>query len=120
MTGSPATLRRGGLDLNDGSKWRPLFALNLAQSAREELTGVGVASIQLARLAYPPPLSDDEARDLGARITDRLRDAITSWRTGVSREAKAYPVFAPDTRAKVRATGEKKKIACALCCCARG
>jgi hypothetical protein len=58
--------------------------------------------VQEARLAYPPPLGRDDCKELAARVQDRLRDAITSWRTAhAASDHRAYPVFAPDTRAKI-------------------
>ena len=103
--GQRGNYRKGrGFDVDDPSKWKPFFPVNLPAAKKAQLLGAPGRhpTVQEARLVYPPPLSYDDCRELATRIQDRLRDAITSWRTAsATSDHRAYPVFAPDTRAKI-------------------
>ena len=103
--GNRGNYRKGrGFDVDDPSKWKPFFPPNMPAAKKAQLLGAPgrPPTVQEARLVYPPPLSHDDCRELATRIQDRLRDAITSWRTAsATSDHRAYPVFAPDTRAKI-------------------
>lgn len=81
-----------------------LSSLDSSKHFGEEAQKVVVkwGSTQKHVLDYGIPVDSDECIDIAQRIQDRLRDAITEWRTDGrdGRDHRAYPVFAPDLRAK--------------------
>ena len=86
-------------DVSDPLRWRPFLGAKLPSARREALLGHRPC-VQEAILRYPSPLPVEDCKELASRIRDRLRDAVTVWRTTANaRDAHSYPVFAPEKKA---------------------